>query len=287
MPPLVNKFNVSKKNAAGKEDYINMSSAMVKYYNTVIMKSKAAVNAVAFYKGSGYVQINNFLTWKLQPTLLIKQPQPDNSKSSDNALDKELEQHKATKDAYKKVAIAPLIKYIKELDRIIANAPNIIQQPLHVYRGMSFDIMSEAQCEDGKMVYTFPNYVSTSFTPSVSRNFANGGCMYTLILQKGVKGIYLSFEVTQSLKNFQNVHIDIEAELLLPRRTKFEIVGLEFIHMPPQYFRFKDVPCLEKQLNYVKHYTLKFVSHAPEQEMKESIVRATDALDYTTSVFSI
>lgn len=292
MPTLVNTFDISTKNASGKESYIKISSAMIKYYNTYILKKKSAVDAIKYYKGSGYQNINNFLTMQMQPTLMVgSSPQPQDQEQRQENINTRFElesmSRKAAKQAYKDKVIAPLTKYIKELDKVIAGSPNVIKEPLHVYRGMSYDIISDTRCENGKMFYTFQNYVSTSFTPSVSRNFANGGCMYTLILDKGIKGIYVSFEVTQSLKNFQNVYLDSEVELLLPRGTKFEVIGLEFVHMPPQFYRFKDVPCLEKKFNYIKHYTLKFVSHASDKELKQSLNQAIDVLDYTTTIVTL
>ncbi len=266
---------------------------MIKYYNTFILKKKAAVDAIKFYKGAGYHEINSFLTMQMQPTLMVNSVQPsppkeqDRQQTSDKKFELESMARRSTKEAYKSKVIAPLIKHIKELDKVIAGAPSIIKEPLHVYRGMSYDIIADTYCEDGKIFYTFKNYISTSFTPSVSRNFATGGCLYTLILDKGVKGIYLSFEVTHKLKNFQNVYLDSEVELLLPRGTKFEVVDLEFVHMPPQFYRFKDVPCLEKQFNYVKHYTLKFVSLATEKELKQSLLQASDVLEYQTTTVLI
>jgi hypothetical protein len=301
MPPTItNTFDISKKNAAGKEVYVKISSAMIKYYNTYILKKKSAVEAIKFYKGSGYYDINMLLTMQMQPTLVVNpsnsaphpqsqkdQQDPQRPQTSNARFELESMARKAAKEAYKNKVVAPVIKHIKELDKIIAGSPNIIKEPVHVYRGMTYDIISDTYCENGKMFYTFRNYVSTSFTPSVSRNFANSGCMYTLILDKGVKGIYVSFEVTQSLKNFQNVYLDSEVELLLPRGTTFEVIGLEFVQMPPQFYRFKDVPCVEKKLSYVKHYTLKFVSHASEKELKQSLNQAIDVVDGNITIVTL
>ena len=278
-------FNTNKKNAAGKDVYTKMSKEMIKYYNEKVLTNKTALGALLYYKLNGYSSINNFLTKNLQPTLIVCAGKKEKVSADDG---EELSPAvKAAKKAYLKRVTAPLIKHIKQLDKIIAEAPTIITEPVHVYRGMGYDIIANTVCENGKMYYTFDNFLSTSFTASVSKRFTKGACLYTLILDKGVKGLYIFFDASKNLNSFENVYVDQEAEFLLPRGTTFEVVGLDFVHVPPEFYKFKDVPCVEKKLNFVKHYTLKFVSHASEKELTSSIHGANDFVTSRIDVLTV
>ncbi len=277
-------FDTSKKNTSGKEMYIKLSKDMTRYYNETILKNKAALEALRYYKFDGYSDLNKFLTRNLQSTLVVCAEGKKGKKSDDSS--EESPAVKSAKKAYLKKTSAPLIKYVKQLDKIIAEAPTI-NETVHVYRGMGYDIISGTECENGKLYYTFDNFMSTSFTPSVSKRFTRGGCLYTLILDKGAKGIYIFFDASENLSSFQNVDVDHEAELLLPRGTKFEVVGLDFVHVPPQFYKFKDVPCIEKKFNFVKHYTLKFVGHASEKELKQALDLANDFVSFKMNVMTV
>jgi len=264
-PEVVTDFDthISKMNSNGRTLYLKLSNPMVKYYNEAILKNSSAIKALSYYKGFGYKELNNFLNFNTSAMVVF----PSNPDSDPQSV---ISKH--TKDM--KAAYSKIIKMVKSIDKIIAQAPKIVREPVHVYRGMNFDIIDDIVCENGKMLYTFTGFISTSFSPKISKRFAGSGCLYTLILDKGCQGIYLNFSATSKVKRFQELYVDDEAEFLLPRGSKFEVLSVDFVNAPPEFFKFKDIPCLEKQLKYMKHYTLKFVGHSSEEEQSLMLKKA-------------
>lgn len=240
-----------------KDVYIDLAEIMMEYYDKNIVKSKKKVNALNHYKETGYTIINQ---------LLLGQCEYDFSLSS--VLHK-LDVDKITlKDITNKITedylteLNKAVDAIRTIDKIIADAPTILDSEITVFRGMKTDIYDDLVCENKKYYYTFPTYISTSFSAKVSHNFkGRHGVFYTLILPPETKGIYLTWDLEHKT-SFGKKMIDDEFEFLLQRGSKFVVESIEYLQEPSYkgYSTYQNIPCEKQHPRYVRHYTMRLVS---------------------------
>lgn len=276
---------IAQKNSQGRRQYMEHASAMIKYFNEVVLKDKEAVDALGSYKLVTYGRLNAFLLQKLEPRVHIDVEKSRKSPSTSGhewieKLRQNAFQH------YLNYELQPLVQMVSTLDRVILNAPQLFTNNIKVYRGMPIDIQDDIECQDGKYFYTFKNYVSASFTPSVSKRF--GSVMYTLILDKDCKGMYVSSEMTRSTSTIQDLYLDSEVEFMIGRGAKFEVINVEVVPSKRAYLKYKDITCKDKKnVFYTKHYTLRFVSQPSKIELAsglKTLAESTkESLPYTVT----
>lgn len=273
MSYVPNKFNavdVAQKNVQGMEQYMEHAQTMMLYFNNSVLKDKLAIKALIYYKSMGYTEINQFLLNGISPQIQI--PLGDDQKYSREDIE---ELRKKAMAEYIKVDLKQLVKHISKLDEMICNAPKMFTVPTKVYRGMGYDIQRDMECVNGKYFYTFNNYTSTSFTPSVSKTFmwGPGSVLYTLILDSKCKGIYVNFGLGDNVTAFQELMIDSEVEFIIGRGAKFEVVSTEVLPLKTntRLLRYKDIACRKLDLFYSKHYTLKFVSQLTLDDLENNV----------------
>ncbi len=240
-----------------KDVYIDLAQMMVDYYDRKIVNNNKKVKALKHYKFAGYTLINQILFKKCEYHFsfgdIVDQWQNGEKHSLKELMDAMF------KEFQHELAIA--MEAIQMLDKIITDAPPINTQ-ITVYRGMKTDIYDDLVCEDNKFYYTFPTYVSTSFSSFVSNNFkGRHGVFFTLILPPHTKGIYLpwTLEYKQSIGNSE---IDNEFEYLMLRGSKFLVESIEYKQEPPYkgLSLYKNIPCEKQHPRYVRHYTMRLAS---------------------------
>jgi hypothetical protein len=122
-------------------------------------------------------------------------------------------------------------KYIDGIDSAIETAP-ALKKPITVYRGVSYNVGRDNKFWD-KMevgdVIEDKGYVSTTLRPSLAADFAyyyqsveSQGFVFKMNLSEGTKGIFPS-----SVLGLTGGVTRTEAEFLLPRGSKFEILSKE------------------------------------------------------------
>ena len=122
-------------------------------------------------------------------------------------------------------------KYIDGIDSAIETAP-ALKKPITVYRGVSYNVGRDNKFWD-KMevgdVIEDKGYVSTTLRPSLAADFAyyyqsveSQGFVFKMNLPEGTKGIFPS-----SVLGLTGGVTRTEAEFLLPRGSKFEILSKE------------------------------------------------------------
>jgi hypothetical protein len=162
--------------ARNKDVYIDLAEKMVDYYDKQIVNSKKKVDALNYYKTTGYTLINQILLKKCEYafslTNVVKQ-QP----KRDTISVKEL--IRSTTDEFY-LELQESMNSIKVLDKVIDNAPFIVNDEITVYRGMAVDIYDDLVCENKQYYYTFPTYISTSFSSNVSHAF-RGEMVYFIL----------------------------------------------------------------------------------------------------------
>lgn len=276
-----NTVNTAQKNVQGFQQYMEHAPKMMHYFSSTVMKDKLAIKALGFYKSTGYRSMNEFLMGDYNPTVPVELGEEPVSQKDVEELRK-----KAFAE-YIKNDLKPMVKMIAKLDELILNAPKMFTEPTNLYRGMNYDIQNDLECTNGKYYYTFKNFVSTSFKPSVSKMFMQSSgstVMYTLIVNNKCKGLYIpglynTWSPDRETK-LQNIAIDGEVEFLIGRGAKFEVVSVEFIpwkkasHGYASELKYTDIACLQQDLFHRKHYVLKFVSlptpDALEDTLKQS-----------------
>lgn len=254
-----------------KDVYIDLAEKMIDYYDKKIITTKKKVDALNHYKHYGYSSINQILLGKCEYQF---------------SLDVILSQF-AKEEKLSKVTIKNLLPYIsqeyyttdiktsmeaiKTLDKIIAEAPTILHNDVVVYRGMTTDIYDELVCENKKYYYTFPTYISTSFSSGVSHNFkGRNGVFYTMILPPETKGIYLPWNL-QYKESFGKKIIDDEFEYLLLRGSKFVVESIEYKQEPSYkgFSIYQNIPCEKEHPRYVRHYTLRLISQPNIKQLQK------------------
>lgn len=250
-----------------KDVYIDLAEKMVEYYDKKIINSKKKVEALNYYKTSGYTTINQILLKECEYNfslndILHQHPKEDTVTVKD-LLDLIFKEYSED--------ITSSIDAIKTLDKVIDDAPTILDNEITVYRGMKTDIYDELVCENKKYYYTFPTYISTSFSSNVSNSFrGRNGVFYTLILPSETKGIYLPWNLSYK-ESFGKNTIDNEFELLLQRGSKFVVESIEYKQEPRYkgFSTYQNIPCEKEHPRYIRHYTMRLVSQPNMQQLQK------------------
>lgn len=123
------------------------------------------------------------------------------------------------------------MKYIERLDKTIETAPPLSQK-ITVYRGVQSNVGRDnefwSSMEVGDVIED-KGYVSTTLRPSLAADFAyynqsvqSQGFVFKMDLPEGTKGVFPS-----SVLGLDGGVTRTEAEFLLPRGSKFEILSKE------------------------------------------------------------
>lgn len=123
------------------------------------------------------------------------------------------------------------MKYIERLDKTIETAPPLSQK-ITVYRGVQSNVGRDnefwSSMEVGDVIED-KGYVSTTLRPSLAADFAyynqsvqSQGFVFKMDLPEGTKGVFPS-----SVLGLDGGITRTEAEFLLPRGSKFEILSKE------------------------------------------------------------
>lgn len=286
---IPNSPTTFQKNAKGATDYELPLKRIIAYFDTHIKKKPDWVNALVRYKASGYIDINKFLIGEyevyIDPNDMTSAMKPHlkqtNQKDPSQLFDTwDKIQSTMCKNLFKS-KVVPLIDTIKLLDKIIDNAPALGLRDLRVYRGMEYDVQKDLVCgPNGKWHVTFPNFLSTSFEWSVSKNFTREtGNMYTLILNPSCKGVYVHWSMSDEQAKFEDGLIDNEKELILPRGCTFELVSLKTRRVKKKK-HYKDIKCEVDSPLFSKHYTLKLVS------MPSTKIRASQYKSFMSGTYA-
>lgn len=250
-----------------KDVYINLAEKMINYFDKKIINNKKKVDALNNYKYSGYITINQILLKECEyyfslGSILNQHPQETKLTIKD-MMD-------IINDEYSD-ELNLAIDSIKTLDKVIDEAPTIHNDELIVYRGMKADIYDDLICENKKFYYTFPTYISTSFSSNVSQKFkGKHGVFYTIILPPDTKGIYLPWDLNYK-ESFGKKTIDNEFELLLQRGSKFLVESIEYKQEPSHkgFVTYQNIPCEKEHPRYVRHYTLRLVSQPTIKQLQK------------------
>jgi hypothetical protein len=240
---------------------------MIEYYDKKIINSKKKVEALNYYKNTGYITINQILLKECQydfslNNILHQHPKEDKVTVKDllDLISKEYsEELTSSTDA------------IKMLDKVIDDAPMILDNEITVYRGMKADIYDDLVCENKKYYYTFPTYISTSFSSNVSNSFrGRNGVFYTLILPPETKGIYLPWDLSYK-ESFGKKEIDNEFEFLLQRGSKFVVESIEYKQEPSYkgFSTYQSIPCEKEHPRFKRHYTMRLVSQPNMKQLQK------------------
>lgn len=256
--------------AAGKVKYIELADKMIKYYNANILSSQKSKYALNSYKNTGYRNINRMLMKHYVQNIDL-----DEVVDAIRKVKTRNERDAATQTVYElfKTDVYPAmhetLETIKVLDKLINNAPPISDKPFVVYRGMDADIYHDLQCENGKYYYTFPSYLSSSFSQQVARSFrSNTGVLYTIELPKDTHGLYLLFD--HDTTHFEDSEVDPEFEYVLQRGSKFEVVSIDYIPDDSVHsIKYKTLPCMRKNPYMIKHYKLRLVEQPSLSSLKK------------------
>ncbi len=290
-------LDFNKVNKNGMKDYLEYVKNYIDYYNNVIYKNKNLVNALYSYKNGEFTDKFNLFdkNSKMIPVDIpylkilldsIKNLELDTSKKHYidivKEIKKELNKNKLIEEniinAYKDTIIN-----IKYLDKIIFNAP-ISNREIVVFRVMN-DIIDEFdKCENGDLVYTFPNYISTSLTLTTpyewlgnkrDKRIVKNNALYKLIIPKGSMSIAIPGDIEDNDK-FEDNYIDTQYEMLLPRNSKFKLISSKYISLKNEtdYFfgdnyKINDISCLEKNKYKIKLYTLLLIKQDSLNELKK------------------
>ena len=163
-----------------------------------------------------------------------------------------------------------MLNEVENLDKIILEAPSLSKQCV-VYRAMSYNIKNNVFTKDKKSYFIFNNYISTSFTPKITKFFGKKA-FYTFILPEGTKGIILYG--IDSKEEFKYDTGDVLYEFLIQRGSLFEIVDYSFVYKKEFIEKYNDEENPNSLLfdnDVISHYTLKLVNQKTEQELKESL----------------
>jgi hypothetical protein len=241
-----------------KDVYIELAGKMVEYYDKQIINSKKKVDALNYYKTSGYITINQILLKECEYKFSLNDilhHHPKEDKLTVNDLLDLISQEYAED-------LNTAIDAVKMLDKVIDDAPMILDNEITVYRGMKVDIYDELVCENKQYYYTFPTYISTSFSSHVSSGFkGRNGVFYTLILPPETKGVYLPWDLSYK-ESFGKKVIDNEFEFLLQRGSKFVVESIEYKQEPSYkgFSTYQNIPCEKEHPRYIRHYTMRLVS---------------------------
>ena len=250
-----------------KDVYIDLAEKMMDYYDKKIVNTKKKVDALNLYKTSGYTTMNQLLLKKCEYHFALSDIVHHSPKREKlNVKDMlELVSNEFAEEVNKS------INAIKIIDKIIAEAPMILDNEISVYRGMRTDIYDDLVCENKKYYYTFPTYISTSFSSKVSHAFkGRQGVFYTLILPPETKGIYLPWDLSYK-ESFGTKIIDYEFEYLLQRGSKFVVESIEY--KPESAYKgfstYQNIPCEKEHPRYVRHYTMRLVSQPTIHQLQK------------------
>jgi hypothetical protein len=252
-----------------KDVYINLAEQMMEYYDKKIVNNKKKVDALNYYKTSGYKSINQILLKDCEYQFSLY-----NILNQQDSIEAKL----TVKDLLHQISVEysnelnMSIDAIKLLDKVIAEAPTIVNEEITVYRGMKADIYDDLVCEDKKFYYTFPTYISTSFAPNVSNQFkGRNGVFYKIILPSNTKGIYLPWDLRYK-ESFGKKVIDDEFEFLLQRGSKFVVESIEYKPEPTYktFITYQRIPCEKEHPRFVRHYTLRLVSQPTIKQLQKN-----------------
>lgn len=259
------------KDKLGKLKYLSLAQSMVDFYNDKVIKNKKYVEALQSYKWSGYEIINQILLKKVQHDISVQDIIQTVKEEKEKTIDRDKVLINVTKSLLN--GIKRNIQTIKLLDTIIYSAPQLIPNSITVYRGMSADIYNDLVCEDKQFYYTSPTYMSTSLSPSVTDNFkGSDGVKYIIHLPSTTKAVFLPWRISES-KNFGNVTVDNEFEVLLLRGSKFLVESVSFEPEPiykQKMLKYKNIPCYDKIPVFTKTYTMRLVSQPSIEELKKN-----------------
>jgi hypothetical protein len=170
-----------------------------------------------------------------------------------------------------------LINQIASLDGVLSIAPFLGDDNIRVYRGMVYDIYDDIVCVDAVPYIVFPNFISSSFSPKRSFDFTQNqinpdgaGVMYTFLLKKNCRGLFLNFFDRGLSISFDNALIDSEYEYLISRGSKFRVVSVEMRRLPTRAKDVNNMLC-PNIFPLIKHYTLEFVSNPSKSELEKSL----------------
>jgi hypothetical protein len=304
----VKNFNTAKKDKKGQLDYDAIADKMIEHFNKNIIINKSFVDALNNYKGNGYIGINSLL---YKQEIEVKQPNiadilltefvnyiheqnetQNTSNVSNNTKTESSNLHKIRQIILKRIyqqiytdKVVPVIDTIKTIDEIFIQAPELGFDNIVVYRGMSTDISTLLECKDGKYFITFPNYLSTSFKPSVSKSFSyNGqGILCTIHIPSSCKGLYITWDLN-TRKQFDDLMIDNEQEYIIMRGSKFEVLSIENVRISsPRYITYNELKCTKAYPLIMKHYVLKLVQQPTIDELKKSVDELYDTCSFTVA----
>ena len=163
-----------------------------------------------------------------------------------------------------------MLQEVKDLDKIIQQAPSLSKQCI-VYRAMSYNIKNSVFTKDKKSYFKFDNYISTSFTPKITKFFGKKA-FYTFILPEGTKGIILYG--IDSNTEFKFDSGDVLYEFLVQRESLFEIVDYSFVYkkeLIEKYNAEGNHNSLMFDNDIISHYTLKLIEQPTIAELDESL----------------
>lgn len=276
--PEIKQFNTLKKDKKGKKDYELLSERYIQHYNENILNYKEYIDALQYYKGNGYSSINSLLFSKKMNIESKNILEVICSKYTE-AIQNDSNQKTALKKVMNTINLSlfntnvvPVLEKIKTLDEIFMNAPTLDHDDIIVYRGVTTDIHYVLECKQGTYFVTFPNYLSTSFVPTVSKGFAGEqGVIFTIHLTKECKGLYINWDLNQG-RDFEDMYVDNEYEYILPRGCKFEVVKIEPVRISNINYRtYGELKCLNKHNLFIKHYILKLVKQPNIDDLKSSL----------------
>jgi hypothetical protein len=218
--------NKKAKNIPDKTDtnYLNTLRDIHKAYYAGLKPQYQ--QAVAYYTGSGYSVMNNYLRGLI----------PSNQVAGYGLTEETLK------------------TYINNLNQVLNNAP-VTTQPIIVYRGVKFDAMAKFHnLKPGQVIDIFrDSFNSTSFNMNVSAGgyFAgNKCCVFTVHLPVGVKGLYIG---KQSSVSGEDEFILAPGPLFRVMKFKHEKVPQTNVVMGKPNLKFYHLFCVDCEQAYQKY----------------------------------
>lgn len=251
-----------------KEVYLNLAETMIEYYDKKIVNTKKKIDALNYYKHNGYTTINQILLKQCEYHFSLYNILQQHEDKGDKVSVKDLLE--TISNEYSE-ELNTSIEAIKTLDRVVAEAPTILNDEITVYRGMKADIYDDLVCENKKYYYTFPTYISTSFSANVSNNFkGKNGVFYKIILPPETIGIYLPWNLKHK-ESFGKKLIDDEFEFLLQRGSKFVVESIEYKPEPTykSFGTYQNIPCEREHPRFIRQYTLRLVSQPSIKQLQK------------------
>lgn len=280
-------MDIFSLNAVGKASYEKQVQDFYTYYNRNVTNNRQKMNSLIYYKSTGYTFVNGLLIKNMQFPSYGFLEDVNKSVNENNNSEKKLTIYDVLQSMNISGIISQSIKTIKDLDKMIYEAPKMTKvKNLVLYRGTNHDIQQDFICgqrDKDTYYYTTPSYMSTSFSPITSMDFAQPnscGIFISIVMPsnlKGLQGMFVNWKMVQGDK-FENAEIDSEFEFILPRLTKFKVEKIDYIPYHYKYaeHKYNEIPCRIKMPVGIKHYTLSIVSQPSMKDLSTTYKTLTD-----------